>query len=295
MNEVYDFTWRFANGLFPTTVCGIRIVAPRPNNVDKPCFLIKNRPLICTDNFLTPHSTALSWTMQVDHEPNEGEYTVENVGKIFWAGQGQAYPNYGTTKARRLFELQYVMHRLEQMSNPPTTLADVGCGTGATVTILRELTDIQKYFCYDISAGMTSTIDTRSVRGSDVEVAILDLTNLSLDFTFPEVDLILCFGVFQCLSDSTVKKVLKALRGKSLLLRDACYLPHEGRKNINTYSKQLCAQYACHYRTLSEYISLCTDSGWNLLDIRRAFPDSIESDYGTKQWFLHLQNSELSR
>ena len=97
------------------------------------------------------------------------------------------------------------------------------------------------------------------------------------------------FRKYKYLSDADSRALLERLKGKTAFLRDACYLPHEGRRDVNTFSEQLNANYACRYRTLTEYISLCTDSGWKLKDIRRAFPDEIESAYGTKQWSLHLE------
>ena len=224
---------------------------------------------------------------------NLDDRTLDEVSNSFWANQGASYPNYGTTKKRRLHEINYLMSQFSALNlDSVRVLVDVGCGTGSTVTILQELTDIEHYFCYDISMGMMSIIDTRSVRGAQVTTSELDISSLDPDFEFPDADIVLCFGLFQCLSDEAVRTVLSRLRGKRLFVRDACYLPHQGRQDINTFSEQLRAKYSCRYRTLLEYISLCTSSDWQLKDVRRAFPDEIESAFDTKQWFLHLERTK---
>ena len=217
------------------------------------------------------------------------EERLTKTSNTFWTTQTAKYPNYGTTKKRRLHEINYLVTKIQNMGKDVVSLTDVGCGTGSTVTVLQELTDIKTYHCYDISPAMISTIDVSSKRGAHVQTTVLDFTNIDASHAFPETDVTLCFGVLQCLSDADSRALLERLKGKTVFLRDACYLPHEGRQDINTFSEQLNANYACRYRTLTEYISLCTASGWKLKDIRRAFPDEIESAYGTKQWFLHLE------
>ena len=226
--------------------------------------------------------------------PCDGDSTDEQklttTSNTFWSTQTAKYPNYGTTKKRRFHEINYLVENIQKMKEGDVlSLTDVGCGTGSTVTVLQELTDIKKYHCYDISPAMISTIDTSSKRGAHVQTTVMDFTSIDASYAFPDTDVTLCFGVLQCLSDADSRALLERLKGKTAFLRDACYLPHEGRRDVNTFSEQLNANYACRYRTLTEYISLCTDSGWKLKDIRRAFPDEIESAYGTKQWFLHLE------
>jgi len=224
------------------------------------------------------------------HHVCEREESIQRVSNAFWSGRPASYPNYGSTKKRRLHEINYVLQQLQSLDGSLGSLVDIGCGTGSTVTCLQELTDISSYYCYDISSGMLSTLDTRSLRGATIHSNIVDLANLPAGFSFPKADVTICFGVFQYLSDEVVSKLLRNINSRSLLIRDACYMPHEGRQVINTYSEQLSAQYACRYRTVTEYLQLCcdTDSGWHLKDLRRAFPDSIESNFGSKQWFVHL-------
>ncbi len=224
-------------------------------------------------------------------EPLNHEDTIQCVSNAFWTAQPAHYPNYGTTKKRRLHELNYVMQQFQSLEGDLRSLVDIGCGTGSTVTCLQELTDISSYHCFDISSGMLSTLDTRSLRGASIQTTILDVAQLSDGFSFPKTDVAICFGLFQYLSDDLVTKLFEKINSKTLLIRDACYMPHEGRQVINTYSKQLGAQYACRYRTVLEYVQLCTDSGWHLRDMRRAFPDNIESDFGSKQWFVHLSKA----
>jgi len=217
------------------------------------------------------------------------EDSLTRVSNSFWANQPAKYPNYETTKQRRFHEMIYLVEKLKQMKDADLqSLTDIGCGTGATITLLQELTDFKTYHCYDISPAMLSTIDVSSKRGARVQTTVLDFTKIDSTHNFPDTDVTLCFGVLQYLSDADSTVLLERLKGNILFLRDACYLPHEGEQYVNTFSTQLNAKYSCRYRTLTNYIALCTAAGWQLNDVRRAFPDEIESAYGTKQWFLHL-------
>ena len=223
-------------------------------------------------------------------EQSQKNAELTATSNAFWAGQGASYPSYGTTKKRRRHEINYLLGKLQELkASEVLSLTDIGCGTGSTVIMLQELTDIKIYHCYDISPGMMSTIDTSSKRGSLVHTNVLDFSNMDSSHAFPDTDVSLCFGVTQCLSDQDAHSLLGKLKGRNLFMRDACYLPHEGRQDINTFSEQLNSSYSCRYRTLTEYITLATSSGWQLKDVRRAFPDDIESAFGTKQWFLHLE------
>ena len=59
------------------------------------------------------------------------------VAKEFWTTQTE-YPEYGTIKQRRLHELQYIVPKLSG-----NTLLDLGCGDGALLNCLVELTDFK--------------------------------------------------------------------------------------------------------------------------------------------------------
>ena len=85
------------------------------------------------------------------------EQKLTKTSNTFWSTQTAKYPNYGTTKKRRLHEINYLVEKLQEMKEGDVvSLTDVGCGTGSTVTVLQEMTDIKTYHCYDISPAMIS-------------------------------------------------------------------------------------------------------------------------------------------
>lgn len=216
---------------------------------------------------------------------------VNEVSKEFWEKQ-QAYPAYGTTKARRRHEIAYTLGIIDK--HQPESLLDIGCGTGSTVVMLRELTDIKNFYCYDLSQGMIDTIPESDInRGGKISKGIVDLTALESKHPFfPKAEMAICYGVLQCMEDKECIETLKSIPTDRLIVRNACYLPHEGRQDVVTYSDHLESDYACSYRTIDEYIKLFEKTGWNVVDMRRAFPDEIESDFGTKQWFYHLEKAK---
>lgn len=84
--------------------------------------------------------------------PCDGDSTDEQklttTSNTFWSTQTAKYPNYGTTKKRRFHETNYLVENIQKMKEGDVvSLTDVGCGTGSTVTVLQELTDIKTYHC----------------------------------------------------------------------------------------------------------------------------------------------------
>ena len=86
-----------------------------------------------------------------------------DVSKNFWSSLKE-YPPYGDViKKRRMVEAQYLSEYI--WNTKCASLTDIGCGNGATVTILQELTDIKEYSCYDISPDLLGKINTSGNRG----------------------------------------------------------------------------------------------------------------------------------
>lgn len=204
-----------------------------------------------------------------------------SVSKKFWSSQ-EEYPAYGDIiKKRRLYESQYLSKYIWENKNLKT-ITDIGCGNGSTVTILQELTDIKEYHCYDISPKLVSTINTGAKRGAKVSASVLDLT--SPTFSFPESDITLSLGVFMCVDDLGLSKLLQKVSSPVLITRDPCSIGH--REEVNTFSEKLGDNYSGVYRTPEEYVNLFKKSGFQRVNYHRAFPDDIESEFGTKQYFF---------
>ena len=236
-------------------------------------------------------SNGTSLSMSAFAPPTKKEKKITDVSRSFWEKQ-ITYPQYGTTKQRRMHELQYIMAIIPSVD--PKILLDIGCGTGSTVTLLRELTHIETYYCFDISPGMLSSIDTNELRGSRVIKSEMDLAKegSSSTLTFPDADLTLALGVFQCFPDYVVQAVMNSVPSKHLIIRNACYTPLQGSQQVVTVSEKLKSEYACVYRTFDDYVRLAASCNWDVLDMRRAFPDAIESEFGSKQWIMHLVKHE---
>lgn len=201
------------------------------------------------------------------------------VSKEFWENQIY-YPTYGNViKKRRLEEATYLTSWIWSIN--AKSLTDIGCGNGSTVTMLQELTDIEKYECYDISANMLNAIDTRGLRTAKINTSQLDLCTVDKDF--PETDLTTILGVHMYLTDEQIANVMSHVKSKLVILRDPTSETHE---EINKYSEELGANYSAVYRTVDEYITLYNSIGYRVKSVSRAFSDDIESKFGTKQYFF---------
>lgn len=201
-----------------------------------------------------------------------------NVSRDFWKNQ-DFYPTYGDViKKRRLHETRVLTDWI--WNNNPRHVADIGCGNGGTVTMLQELTDVETFYCYDISPGMLSTIDTRGKRSAVIYTDEVDLCG-EYDI-FAKFDLTTVMGVCMYLTDEQVVRLMKKIQSDTVILRDPTSEEHE---EINKYSESLGSDYSAIYRTVEEYKELYKKAGWDVTSIFRAYPDSIESEFGTKQYF----------
>jgi trans-aconitate methyltransferase len=210
----------------------------------------------------------------------------EKTSRDFWAKQIK-YPGYDYIKDRRLYELLYTLDKIKKYN--PDKIVDLGCGTGSTVTLLRELCYVNEYYCYDVSDSMLSTIDKNTDRDSIVKTGVIDFTKK--DYVLPDnLDLCICYGLLQYINDESVTNLLSKLNSKHILFRNAC--EPEKRNTINTYSEKLNSDYGCTYRTVEEYLEFFKKSGLRVINYERCYPDDIESAYGTKQYFFECENEK---
>jgi len=190
--------------------------------------------------------------------------------KQFWKKQKE-YPDFGNTKERRLYELNYLVPHLKKTKS----ILDLGCGDGSLIKCLMELTDIKKYYAYDISNNLMKHIPDKVTKK---EYDIYSFESL------PKTEVTIMSGVSYCIfEDDIIENLLNNIESDILYIRDPLTLKNK-RENIRTYSKKLKSEYAACYRTISEYIKMLKN--WKITEINRIYPDSIESKFGTKQFYF---------
>lgn len=195
------------------------------------------------------------------------------TAKNFWTSSVR-YPNYGTTKQRRLYELNYLVPKLKG-----NTLTDLGCGDGALLNCLLNLTEFTNFYGFDISKNLIDNLHP------SIQRQVVDFYNFESK-TLPRSDVTIMAGVIAYVfDDSVVDHVLGSLPTNELFLRVPCTLKPQ-RELINSYSIDLDSEYASVYRTLSEVTDLI-ERHFDIISVDRVYPDSIESKYDTKQYYIH--------
>ncbi len=201
---------------------------------------------------------------------------MDKTAGRFWRTRKE-YPPVTCNFQRRYLDLGIVLRYIDGVDS----LLDLGCGEGQMLLMLRELTDIKNYYGYDLSSTFIDNLIKRWGGGPIIARAI--------DFTIvdklPKTDMCLCMGVMLYIFDDLLlKNTLKRIRSKTLIVRVPCSLG-KNRLEIDKYSAEYGDNYAAVYRTIPEYISILSES-FNIKSIDRCYPDEIESDYDSKQFYF---------
>lgn len=198
------------------------------------------------------------------------------VASNFWKNKNE-YPDYPFVKERRKYELDFL---LENINPSAKSLFDMGCGDGSTVILLRELSNIKRFYCHDISDNLMN--GDWGERNSEVIKKSVDFNDPLIDL--PEADVTICMNMFPYIfDDSILRRILGKIKSDLFLSRVTC--EKNGRLIINKYSEDLGDYIASVYRTKEEYKSLYEEH-FSEVVFFRSFPDEIESKYGTNQYFF---------
>jgi len=203
------------------------------------------------------------------------------VALDFW-GKRTQYPNYPNTKQRRLLDVNFVVAN----GGNPSTILDLGCADGYLLIALREFTTASKFYGYDISKDLLRKLRLRWGNIKELETRVYDFTK---DKDYPQTDLVLSMGSFSYIfKDEELHTLLRNVKSDLLIVRASCTLNKED-EIINKFSEDLGENYAAIYRTVSNYKSILSKH-FIVSEISRAYPDKIESKYGTKHFFFVCKN-----
>lgn len=199
-----------------------------------------------------------------------------NIARSFWTSKN-IYPEYGTIKQRRIYELNFLVPQLSGKS-----ILDLGCGDGALINCLFHLTDFDQYYAFDWSESLINGVN------KNISTRVYDCNDPS---DLPKTDIIIFAGVLPFIfDDSNVLKLFDYFKAKQIFLRAPCTLNNE-REIIKTYSEQLKEEYSSVYRTVKEVENLIS-SKFNLKNTVRIYPDEIESKFGTRQFYFIIENKK---
>ncbi|MDB4464443.1 class I SAM-dependent methyltransferase [bacterium] len=202
------------------------------------------------------------------------------VSVNFWKNQ-KAFPEYNANiKLRRLHEINYFVPRLQSCE----TITDLGCGDGSLISCLRNLTNITRYYAYDISAEMLVNLELYD-----------DVTTNRCDFSadsniiLEQTDVTISTGVLNYIFDTeSVMNLLKKINSPVFYSRVICQ--HDESVTINKYSNDLKEEYASIYRTVDEYMDVFKSVFSDVKAPVRCYPDEMESKYGTKQYYVECRH-----
>lgn len=199
----------------------------------------------------------------------------EKQATAFWEDQ-KFYPSYQFIKERRKYEIDTLLNHIPIDTK---SLLDLGCGNGSTTILLRELTHIKEYHCYDISEGMLSTIG--GTRDSELIVEVFDANDS--DYVLPKTDVTICMNMFPYVfDDKRLEYLIKEINSDLFITRITC---NDERLIINSFSEDLGRDYSAIYRTVPEYFE-ALHVVYPIIEVFRAYPDEIESKYNSKQYFF---------
>lgn len=199
------------------------------------------------------------------------------VATNYWKNVSK-YPNYPNVLQRRLIDTVFVSQRIFDFK----TVLDIGCGDGSMLLSLREFTKIESFYGVDLSALLIGKLKGKWGTNSNLATFVGGIKEFDL---ISDVDALLSLGSFLYIFDNDeIIYILEKFSTKVLIARAPCTLKDKDEV-INKYSDELEANYAAKYRTVDSYKSIFM-SHFDKVDVSRAYPDKIESKYGTKHFFF---------
>lgn len=190
----------------------------------------------------------------------------KEIAREFWVNQKE-YPNYGTIKQRRLHELNYLVPKLIGSNS----LLDLGCGDGALIKCLKELTDIETFYAFDIAENLMTDIP-----------AITGYYDCYNPVDLPKTDVTVFSGVIPFLfEDDVVHDNLSKIKSDLIYIKSPCSMEPNDIL-VNTFSEKLNSNYSSFYRTVPNMFKLI-ESHFKIIEVNKIYPENIESDFGTKQ------------
>jgi len=202
----------------------------------------------------------------------------------FWKKR-KSYPDYPNTLQRRLVDTNFIVDKLAGAAS----VLDIGCGEGSMLLSLREFTEIRLFYGYDVSPSLIKRLLDKWGSVPGLKAKVVNLITLK---ELPITDVTLALGSFPYIFDNDhLHKLLKNIKSNLLIVRAPCTLNKED-EIINKFSEDLGDNYASIYRTVDNYVSILSDH-FIVSEISRAYPDEIESKYGTKHFFFVCKKSKL--
>ena len=203
--------------------------------------------------------------------------SVANISEEFWKTRKE-YPPVTCNFKRRYLDVGIVLKYIENANS----ILDLGCGEGQILLMLRELSNIKKYYGYDLSEIFINNLVKRWGNYPGLEAKVVNFIETD---DIPITDVCICMGVMlYILNDNDLEYMLSNIKSNILICRIPCNLDVD-RLEIDKFSKEFNFNYAAVYRTLPEYVSILSKF-FNIKSIDRCYPDEIESLYGSKQFFF---------
>ena len=199
------------------------------------------------------------------------------IAKKFWNNQKE-YPHYPNLYERRLIDINFVLNTIDN----PKSLLDIGCSDGYLIRILKELTNIEVFYAIDLSKKAINYL-TKNWKYNDVK--LIANSGSVLEKHLHEADVITSMGLFPYIFEiNDLNLLLSKIKTDLFIVRIPCTLKDQD-EYVNTYSKELKANYSSIYRTVNNYKNIFKEF-FKDIDIIKAYPDEIESKYGTKHFFF---------
>lgn len=217
------------------------------------------------------------------------EKDIVKTAQKFWKSRSK-YPVFGS-KERRAYEGEYLARTIPMMTGKKSfSVLDIGCGAGEQLAMLSQLLDLESIEGWDLSKKFVE-IAKKTMPGCEFKVVDLE----SEAVVVPNVDVVILSGVIQYLSDEMLGLLLLRIaetpsEAPVLILKTSCPTGADESdvRPLQVFSESFKADYGAIYRPLHEVLKL-VGKYYSVQEVRRAYPDELESKFNTMQWWIALK------